>query len=154
MSSQSASASPVAPDIYVAVAAQESASCEMVFKIKEDTEQKDRNSSGVVHVEEVDYSDTVTGLLPAYCVEYLRENADLCPLCRKNSTGTLRLLVRHEKGAPHVITVHTLFDSPSSAHDQVNMRLSHLSSDLCVVIMMASPLVSYCGRPARPNTYT
>lgn len=29
---------------------------------------------------------------------------------------------------------------------------THLSRDLCVVIMIASPLVSYCGRPARPNT--
>lgn len=30
---------------------------------------------------------------------------------------------------------------------------AHLSRDLCVVIMVASPLVSYWGRPARPNTY-
>lgn len=29
---------------------------------------------------------------------------------------------------------------------------THLSRDLCVVIMIASPLVSYWGRPARPNT--
>lgn len=29
---------------------------------------------------------------------------------------------------------------------------AYLSRDLCVVIMIASPLVSYWGRPARPNT--
>lgn len=32
------------------------------------------------------------------------------------------------------------------------VRFAHLSSDLCVVIIIASPLVSYWGRPARPNT--